>query len=687
MLLAYHCKEYKLSTIMGRGYERSIQAHYLAMWGDRVLMGRNIIEHCISRARYSSLVGAYLGYKKYLCILLIAFSVVACGGGSGSDSNSVPEQKIPVSDVTEANEKPNILVMMVDDLGYNDLAINNDNTDIDTPNMDQIARDGVRFTRHYAAAVCSPARASFLTGLYPERVGYLPNGRGISPGIVTLPERLREAGYTTWHIGKWHIGVLERTAWPDHQGFDHWFGFLNQWRLAGVHENGELQFARPRYNDPWLEGDSEPGKNYTGHLENIQTDKAIAVLSELNAAQAPWFLNLWFYAPHTPVQPASEFATLYPDTDAGRYQALVNQLDTNIGRVVSHLESLGELENTIIVVVSDNGGTSSSVDSNAPYAGHKPSVTEGGLRTPLIIRWSDETLNHQVFSDIISIEDLYPTLLASIGVAPPANLDGNSFYNSIAQLEPSPRKARFWELGAQSYGALSADGRWRLHQPPPYFGITLAPKLYDLELDPTATQYLVPTPAAELAQITASYEVWYRDVHTVETHYVPDENGSGVLTGMDFLRTPGFGGYTLGIGIPDVLYGQIVAQAGVWEMSRAGNTVMAQFGDVILSGDIQDARNCHSVVVTGFFSRYISASSSPDNIRLSLFIDGIETQSVEVAKALATPDPTIETIVGDPSNPAQSSTLLPPVIMNTELTAATPWTLAAFSQELCNAPV
>jgi len=157
---------------------------------------------------------------------------------------------------------------MADDLCYNDLAINNDNTDIDTPHMDQIARDGVRFTRHYATAVCSPARAAFLIGMYPER--------------------LKEEGYTTWHIGKWHIGDLERTAWPDYQGFDHWFGFLNQWRLVGLHVDSALQMTMPRYNDPWLEGDAESGRFFPGHLENILTDKAIEVISDLQAAQTPW---------------------------------------------------------------------------------------------------------------------------------------------------------------------------------------------------------------------------------------------------------------------------------------------------------------------------------------------------------------------------------------------------------------
>jgi arylsulfatase A-like enzyme len=583
--------------------------------------------------------------------------------------------------------KPNILILMADDLGYNDLAINNDNTGIDTPRMDQLARDGVRFTRHYAAAVCSPARAAFLTGLYPERVGYLPNGLGISPEIVTMPERLQQEGYTTWHIGKWHIGDLERTAWPDHQGFDHWFGFLNQWRLAGVHVNGVMQLTTPRYQDPWLEGDTEPGKNFTGHLENILTDKAISVLTGLNKAQAPWFLNLWFYAVHGPIQPASEFAAAYPDTSAGKFQALLNQLDTNMGRILVHLESIGALDNTIVVMVSDNGGTNGhDLDNNAPYAGHKPSTTEGGLRTPLIIRWPDASLNGQVVADTVGIEDLYPTLLAAIGVAPPDNLDGHSFYTSLQQSDPVPQKARFWEVGTESYGALSRDGLLRHYQPPPYWGVLLQPKLYDLTQDPTATQFLVPTPPELLTPMTDSYKAWYRQVHTVKTKYEEDGNGGGILTGTDFLRTPGFGEYTVGIGIPEERDGQIAAQTGLWSLSRSGNTVTAQFGNVILAGDISNSNSCHSIVVSGLFRRQTASTSGPDLIRLALTIDGTEVQQVEAQTSLLVPDPTIRTVIGDPANPGLSGTLPPPVIVNTALNAATPWTMAQFSQELCNSP-
>lgn len=616
---------------------------------------------------------------KVLAILLPVVICAACAGGSGSRAKST------TADVTDPIGKPNILLIVADDLGYNDLAINNDNQDIDTPNMDQLARDGVRFTRHYAATVCSPARAALLTGLYPERLGYLPNGRGISPDIVTLPEQLKAAGYSTWHIGKWHIGDIERTAWPDYQGFDHWFGFLNPWRLAGVRDNeGELMISAPRYNDPWLESDSEPGKNYAGHLENILTDKAIEVLTELDDTQAPWFLNLWYYAPHVPIQPASEFAQRYPDTPEGNYRALVNQLDHNIGRVISHLETIDALRDTIIVIVSDNGGTNRETDNNAPFYGWKTTLTEGGLRTPLIIKWPDEALRGQVVSQTVSIMDIYPTLLESIGITRPDSLDGDSFYRNIHNGEPPIAKNHMWELGPESYSVLSADGRWRLRDLPTIWGVEYEPRIYDLELDPTGTQHLLPRPLLKLQEMTEQYQAWYKEVHWVSTDYSRRENGSGVLSGSDFLRTPGFGAYTFGIGVGATQDGAIASQAGVWDLVRSGSTITARFGSLILTGEIQNSNSCHSVVITGYFNHRLMQSQAPANMVLTLYIDGTEIQSNEIEAMLQVEDTSVPTIIGDPEGELSGGAMSPPVILNTALNSKSPLKIETFSHELCS---
>jgi len=623
-------------------------------------------------------------------MLVVVFAVlVACSHPNPISQGDAAEARVDHSGTPPAT-RPNILVIMADDFGFNDLAINNDNKEIDTPNLDQFARDGVRFTRHYAAAVCSPARASFLTGYVPERLGFLPNARGISPQITTLPERLRQEGYTTWHIGKWHIGNLERTAWPDYQGFDHWFGFLNSARLAGKKlPNGEIALVLARYKNPWLQGDTEPGRHFSGHLENILTDKAIAVLSELQAAQQPWFLNLWFFAPHAPVKPAAEFAKKYPATRAGAYQALVNQLDYNVGRVLAHLQAIDAARNTIVVFVSDNGGTNNNMlDNNAPFKGAKTTLTEGGMRTPLVIRWPDKAMNGQVITDAVSIDDIYPTLLASIGVAPEASLDGVSFYDNVQHHTPIRQRPRYWDHfngASDSYSILTDDGRWRLNQSYPYFGTVVEPMLYDFELDPHGTQAVVPPPPLQVTQMLDAYHAWYPTVHTVATAYAAKANGSGVLTGMDFLRTPGFGTYTFGIGITNVQQGPLATQDGVWSLRRDGDAVTATFGKVVLTGTIQNANPCHSLVITGNFLRRLLSFTRPDQITLALYIDGEEASTVVFDGFLRVDDPTVATILGDPEAPP-GSVVAPPLILNTRLNATTPLTVGAFSQQLCTPP-
>lgn len=593
--------------------------------------------------------------------------------------------QVAVHDKLGNKKRPNVLLIVADDLGFNDLAINNGNREIDTPVMDRLAREGVRFTRHYGAAVCSPARAALLTGIAPSRLGFLPNGRGLSPEIVTLPERLQAQGYTTWHIGKWHIGAFQRKAWPDYQGFDHWYGFLDQWRLAGTHVNGQIVPAMPRYMNPWLQGDEEAGRNVPGHLEDILTDKAVAVLSELRNTQNPWFLNLWFYAPHSPVQPAEKFAQRYPNTRAGRYQALVNQLDTNIGRVLEQLEALGMTQNTIVVVVSDNGGTNTHVDNNAPYFGKKSTLLEGGIRTPLIVKWPEPALSGQVLNHTVSIEDIFPTLLESLHMSEQPGIDGLSFYPLVEKSLAPPARELFWEHGvnAASYGVLSSDSRWRLLQTGPIWGARVPSGLYDLEADATGKQRAVPTPVEELAQLQASYDAWYQEAHTVATKYQPTNYGSGELTGMDFQRTPGFEWYTFGIGVPDEWQGQIVSQADVWSMHRSGRRVVAQFGSARLTGDIVSSRPCHSIIVTGTFHRKINHLAPPPKITLAMYIDGVEVHSVNVNGELIVDDPSVVTIIGDPEARGGMGAIKPPTILNTVLDDTTRWSLPDFEKRMC----
>jgi len=611
------------------------------------------------------------------CLVSVVFSwlLVACG------SEDVVTVEPNHSNIVSGAPRPNILLIMVDDLGFNDLAANNGNQSIQTPNMDALAQQGVRFTRHYAASVCSPARAALLSGQYPERNGYLPAGRGISPEVVTMPESLREAGYTTWHIGKWHLGDLDRDAWPDRQGFDHWFGFLNQWRLAGKHKDGQLQLVRPRYKNPWLQGDSDTGRHYQGHLEDILTDRAIDVLSDLEESQAPWFLNLWFYAPHTPIKPSKTFARQFPDSDQGRYRALVKQLDHNIGRVLAHLDDVGASKNTMVVLMSDNGGTNRQVDNNAPFMGKKGTVFEGGLRTPLIIRWPEVLGSPKVFTDSISIMDIFPTVLAALDISPPENLDGLSFYDAILGNGPAPARPRFWQHGP-SYSDLSSEGRWRFYSPPTFPSARSTPRLFDLEADFTGEQNVIPLPAAPVSALYDDYLRWGEDVHRVKLKYAHDEQGDGALTGMSFQRTPGYGGYTFTIGVAPEREGMLAQQRDIWQLRRTGNTISAQFGDQTLSGQVKSANVCHSVVISGVFYRHTSSFSGPDRTSLTLYVDGKETDSFDSPTALVIDDTTVETIIGNPGS-VNSGLLSTPVILNAEVGTFPGWTLDSLDRAVC----
>ncbi|MGI9285532.1 MAG: sulfatase-like hydrolase/transferase, partial [Pseudomonadales bacterium] len=186
------------------------------------------------------------------------------------------------------SRKPNVLVILLDDFGYNDLAINN-GSDSPTPTLDSIAGSGMRFTRHYTESSCSPTRAALLTGLYPARLGFHPTGTGIAHEVETLPDALAANGYVTHMIGKWHAGDAHHESRPEYQGFQHWFGFINQLYLAGPDSNGEYRSARPTYRNPWLEDETGQWQQHKGHLTDILTRRALQVIS---TEQQPWFMYL-----------------------------------------------------------------------------------------------------------------------------------------------------------------------------------------------------------------------------------------------------------------------------------------------------------------------------------------------------------------------------------------------------------
>lgn len=365
-----------------------------------------------------------------------------------------------VTDKGIGTVRPNILLIVLDDFGYNDLAINN-GSDSPTPNLDQLAREGLRFTRHYAESSCTPSRIALLTGRYPARLGFHPIRAGLSHEVETLADVLSANGYNSHMIGKWHAGDTHHESRPEFQGIDHWFGFMNQLYLAGPHKDGVYTRGRPTYHNPWLENEKGELQQHQGHLTEILSQHALEVM---RTESDPWFIYLPFYAPHGPIEPATDYTRRFSDDSRGRFQALKSQLDTNIGRLLTQLRDSGQWRNTMVLVVSDNGGTGSVYPSNAPFPGVKVSYQEGGIRTPLILSWPGHWEGGETHDGITMIFDIFPTIVAALGIPAPAGLDGTDIF-----AVQSPRVLRWYSHGmfvdtfADTYSVLSANGLWRLN--------------------------------------------------------------------------------------------------------------------------------------------------------------------------------------------------------------------------------
>jgi len=461
----------------------------------------------------------------------------------------------------QAADKPNILLLLADDMGYNDLAINNGN-DMPTPTLDRLANESIRFTRFYADATCQPARAALLSGRYPARSGFRPVGRGLPPEWTILPEALKAQGYRTHHVGKWHLGHTPRQAWPRFQGFDTSFGFLNQWMLSGPVSEGNWTLSKPTYENPWLNRGLDDSQQYEGHLEDLLTAETVTLIREADRAE-PWFIYHAFYAPHTPNEPAQRYRERYPDTPEGIYRAVIHQLDDSVAAILQALEDSGQADNTIVVFASDNGGPNFVRDNNAPFVGKKGEYLEGGLHTFMLWRWPDRAVVG-VDESVTSIMDIYPSLLHAIGGDMPDDLDGVVMFD--AHKKPAlPGRALYWENGVvlpAHRAVLSTDGQWLymnygyglgLYSSNPYEGLHnqwwRVPSWYSLE-----SQYRQWSLRASASAVTIT-----RDEVT----------GRGKVEGDILQRTPGLSGFTFGIGVTASNTGDwqlLAGQPGVWQL-------------------------------------------------------------------------------------------------------------------------
>jgi arylsulfatase A-like enzyme len=339
----------------------------------------------------------------------------------------------------EPNARPNVIFILADDLGWSDTALYGGDL-VETPNLARLAKTSVQFTNAYSAApVCSPTRASFMTGKYPARLHMTtwyeasqkpPMNKKLIPPVTvgdlpltetTVAEVLHEAGYLTAHVGKWHLGSAG--FYPENQGFDINIGGTF-WGAPQTHfypYKGTKYFGSEARYIPHLEW-GKPGE----YLADRLTTEALDIMSK--AREQPFYLNLWFHSVHVPAEAPESLVESYKQklhpglhhTNA-TYAAMVGNLDTNIGRVLDHIEKLGIADRTIVVFGSDNGGyigkwQGARVTDNYPLRSGKGSLYEGGIRVPLMVRWPGTGAQGKSSEEPVISNDFFPTVLDMAGL-------------------------------------------------------------------------------------------------------------------------------------------------------------------------------------------------------------------------------------------------------------------------------
>ncbi|MDP4285575.1 MAG: sulfatase-like hydrolase/transferase [Bacteroidota bacterium] len=328
------------------------------------------------------------------------------------------------------NEKPNIIFILADDLGWGDLSCQGA-TDLKTPNIDKILNGGIKFNNFYSnSCVCSPSRAALLTGRYPDMVGVpglvrdikADNWGYLTPGTQTLPQLLKKANYQTAIIGKWNLG-LEHPNLPNDKGFDQFYGFLDDMMddyYTHLRNGQNFMRINQQVVDP------------KGHATEIFTNWALDYLQKQLTKKNPFFLYLTYNAPHVPIQPPKEWLDKVkarePNITEKRAKivALIEHLDYNIGLIMHQLESTHMLDNTLIIFTSDNGGRLDVGANNGPYRGGKQDMYEGGIREPAGIMWKNKIQPGQVSDNFVMMMDMLPTLCDLTGAKIERPIDGMS---------------------------------------------------------------------------------------------------------------------------------------------------------------------------------------------------------------------------------------------------------------------
>jgi arylsulfatase A-like enzyme len=414
----------------------------------------------------------------------------------------------PITMLGQGRTPPNIVYIMADDLGYADLSCYG-RRDYQTTNIDRLAAGGMRFLQAYAnSAVCSATRTGLITGRYQYR---LPVGLeepisardvGLPPEHPTLPSILRNAGYGTTLVGKWHLGRLPKYG-PLKSGYDHFWGFRGGGLDYFTHKAGG---PTTNTDDLW---EDDVLIHQTGYLTELLGNRAISVITDYAKAKKPFFLSLHFNAPHWPWEgphDEAESARLralahYDGGSQKTYAEMVTQLDAQVGRVLKTLDSAGIANNTIVIFTSDNGGERFS--DTWPFTGRKTELLEGGLRIPAIVRWPGKVPSNKTTEQVAITMDWLPTLLEAGGTKPDPEYppDGISLIPTLTQnAVPVPRKL-YWRYKSRNQRALR-DGDMK------FLKIDENTFLFNVAADPMERANLKDRQPEVYRRLVNDYETW-----------------------------------------------------------------------------------------------------------------------------------------------------------------------------------
>ena len=442
--------------------------------------------------------------------------------------------------VSLAADRPNIILVMCDDLGWGDVGFNG-NKIIRTPHLDAMAKQSLRFERFYAAApVCSPTRGSCITGRHPYRYGvYFANTGHMKPEELTLAELLKKHGYATGHFGKWHLGTLTKTETeanrggprgvknfspPQVNGFDVCFSTESKvptydpmLRPKGNH--GKKWWDPAKENGPygtgyWDEKGKRVTENLRGDNSRVIMDRAIPFMRSAAQNDQPFFTIIWFHTPHLPVVAGPEYTRMYADQEkyAQHYYGCITAMDEQVGRLRMELRALGVANNTLVTFCSDNGpeGQANNAPGTAGHlSGRKRSLLEGGIRVPGLIEWPGKVRPGSTAIPAVT-SDYLPTILDIIGAEPADNrpIDGIS----LLPLIQGKMKERGKPIGFQSSGQVALIGdRYKIYgkgSKKNQASKVPALKLFDLVNDPAEKNDLAAEHPEVVKQMTLALEAW-----------------------------------------------------------------------------------------------------------------------------------------------------------------------------------